>query len=350
MTEKVEVIRTEHIIAQNTVVKSADGATLEEWQDFGLKLAAAEKYVQWYLGYWWNYGHKKWNRKAEEFIEKLGYERHTLETYGWVYNALKPSIRVEDLKFNHHRLVAPLSEPKQITYLKQANNENLSIAALRKVIRKGENPPVPIPKGKYRVIYADPPWFYAGDQHGKAEPQKTVLETHYTPMDLEDICAIPVKDYAHEDSVLFLWVTSPKIFEAREVIEAWGFTYKAMFVWDKVKHNVGGYNSVRHELLLICTRGDCKPDSKKLIDSVQTIERSQTHSEKPERFREIIDEMYTTGPKIELFARKKVKGWTYYGKQELGRSNHLLSLSSAPHVLLYPKSKEKTRFSRKHCF
>jgi N6-adenosine-specific RNA methylase IME4 len=37
-------------------------------------------------------------------------------------------------------------------------------------------------------------------------------------------------------------------------------------------------------------------------DSVQVIERTG-HSEKPERFRELIDELYPTGKRVELFAR-----------------------------------------------
>jgi len=319
---KADVIKTEHIVAQGTIVKCDGNIGQQEWEDFGRKLVMAEKFIQWYLGYWWNYGHKKWSREADEFIKQLGYKRETLMVYGSVYNSVKSLIRIKDLSFKHHQLIAPLEDSKQRKYLKQAVDEHLSVATLRKVIRKAENPSVPIPEGKYRVIYADPPWFYTGDQHGKAAAQDTVLETHYPPMDIEDICAMPVKDCAHNNSVLFLWVTSPKIFESMKVIDAWGFTYKAMFVWDKIKHNVGGYNSVRHELLLICTRGDCMPDSPKLIDSVQTIERSKVHSEKPERFREIIDVMYTKGPKIELFARKKVKGWMYCGNQLLqpGRS------------------------------
>ena len=314
---QVDVIRTNNLVAHDTVVDLTGEPSFEEWMEFGLKLMAAEKYVQWYLGWWWNNKHDKWGRKPEDFIEKCEYKRHTLEDYGSVYNRVKPSVRTEDLHFNHHRIVASLPPPKQKVYLKKAKDENLSVAALRKVIRKAENPPIPIPEGKYRVIYADPPWFYAGDQHGKAASQDTVLETHYTPIDLEDLCAMPVEDCAHDNAVLFLWATSPKIFEAKEVVDAWGFTYKAMFVWDKVKHNVGGYNSVRHELLLICTRGNCMPDSPKLIDSVQTIERSDKHSEKPEAFRDIIESMYTQGTKLELFGRKKVKGWVYHGNQLL---------------------------------
>ena len=39
----------------------------------------------------------------------------------------------------------------------------------------------------------------------------------------------------------------------------------------------------------------------KLFDSVQTIERTK-YSEKLEKFREIIETLYTGGRKIELFA------------------------------------------------
>jgi N6-adenosine-specific RNA methylase IME4 len=102
--------------------------------------------------------------------------------------------------------------------------------------------------------------------------------------------------------------------ESFQVIDAWGFEYKTSFVWDKVKHNMGHYNSVRHEFLLVCTKGSCTPDVQKLFDSVQTIERTK-HSEKPEEFRKIIDTIYPNGKRIELFSRKKVDGWESFGNE-----------------------------------
>ena len=62
-----------------------------------------------------------------------------------------------------------------------------------------------------------------------------------------------------------MWVTSPLLPEAHDVIEAWGFEYKTSMVWDKVDHNVGNYVSVRHELLLICTKGQ-PPKVPKLVE------------------------------------------------------------------------------------
>lgn len=95
--------------------------------------------------------------------------------------------------------------------------------------------------------------------------------------------------------------------DAFEVIKAWGFTYKSSFVWDKVKHGMGHYNSVRHELLLIATKGSCTPDCVDRIDSVQSIERTE-HSVKPEEFRRLIDFMYPHGERLEMFARRGASG------------------------------------------
>ncbi len=194
------------------------------------------------------------------------------------------------------------------------NGKKLSIDGvyrdLRKDRRQAELSTTEFPEGKYRVIYADPPWKY-GDElietYGGAEK-------HYPTMRISELCDLPVGDIADENSVLFLWVTSPLLEDSFKLINSWGFNYKSSFVWDKVKHNMGHYNSVRHELLLIATKGSCTPDEKKLFDSVQSIERTR-HSEKPEEFRQIIETLYKHGNKVELFARKKTSGWEVYGNE-----------------------------------
>jgi N6-adenosine-specific RNA methylase IME4 len=165
------------------------------------------------------------------------------------------------------------------------------------------------PTGKYRVFYADPPWEY-----GNGMPIGTTMpRDHYPVMSTAAICALPIKEMAEPDAVLFLWVTSPILEESFRVINAWGFSYKASFVWDKVKHNLGHYNSVRHELLLVCARGSCQPDVRKQFDSV--VSKSRTaHSVKPTIFREMIDTLYPKGTRIELFARgKKIGNWDVWG-------------------------------------
>ena len=182
--------------------------------------------------------------------------------------------------------------------------------AIRQIKRDRIEKEAPAPTGKYRVIYADPPWSY-----GNTQPDyHTEQRDHYPVMPLSDICAIPVREWAEDDAVLFLWVTSPILEESFQVIRAWGFKYKASFVWDKVHHNMGHYNSVRHEFLLVCVRGSCQPDVRKLFDSVQSIERTE-HSKKPAEFYGIIETIYTNGDRLEMFARNPREGWKGYGHQ-----------------------------------
>ncbi|MBP5461852.1 MAG: DNA methyltransferase [Lachnospiraceae bacterium] len=161
---------------------------------------------------------------------------------------------------------------------------------------------------EYRIIYADPPWSYNDKQNVETMGG---AEKHYPTMPLNEICELPIP--AAKDAILFLWVTSPMLEDAFSVIKAWGFKYKTSFVWDKVAHNMGHYNSVRHEFLLICTRGSCTPDVPKLYDSVVSIERSDEHSKKPDQFREMIDTLYPVGDRLEMFAREEHEGWDVWG-------------------------------------
>jgi len=228
------------------------------------------------------------------------------------------------------KLIASIPEDKFEETLAEASEEvaelaervtlELTTSAMVRIARadaretlKAELRVRPWPEGKYRVFYADPPWEYARDQH-TTEEQATVLGTHYPSMTIPDLCAIDIKSLAMEDAVLFMWVTSPLLEEAFKVVEAWGFKYKASMVWDKVKHNVGHYVSVRHEIVLICTKGSCKPDIPKLHDSVLSIERTE-HSRKPKEVRDIIDEIYPNGKRIELFARGQFEGWDTWGNE-----------------------------------
>jgi MT-A70 len=99
-------------------------------------------------------------------------------------------------------------------------------------------------------------------------------EAYYATMTLPEVCALDIKSLAQDNAVLFLWSPSPMLVKALEVMAAWDFEYKTNFVWHKMAHNFGNYSSVRHEHLLVGTKGSCLPDSKKLIPSVVSIKRT----------------------------------------------------------------------------
>ena len=166
--------------------------------------------------------------------------------------------------------------------------------------------------GKFAVIYADPPWRYENASIGP----RGAIENHYPTMTLAEICALPIADIAHENAVILLWTTAPKLYECMKVIDAWGFVYRTGMVWVKGKIGMGYYVRNRHEHLLICKRGELPmhPPESARCDSAVEAPRLE-HSAKPEIFYDIIDAMYPGLRKIELFSRSARPGWSAWGNQ-----------------------------------
>jgi N6-adenosine-specific RNA methylase IME4 len=164
--------------------------------------------------------------------------------------------------------------------------------------------------GKFSVILADPPW---DDEFGASNRS---IENHYPTMKFEDILALPINQIAHEQAMLFLWATPSMIEMALETAKAWRFQYRTQLVWVKPSIGLGKYVRQRHEILLICRRGDHPaPLGENLPDSVIEAPRSE-HSEKPEVFHEIIERMYPEAERVELFRRGSARqGWSAWGAE-----------------------------------
>lgn len=165
---------------------------------------------------------------------------------------------------------------------------------------------------KFPVIYADPPWRYENPPMGATN---RAIENHYPTMSLEEICALPVRDLATDDAILYMWATSPKLAECMKVVEAWGFDYRTNFVWVKDKIGMGYHARNQHEILIVAKRGNIPPPA--VADRVSSVvygERT-AHSAKPVEFYELIEQFYPSLPKIELFCRSPRDGWAVWGNQ-----------------------------------
>jgi len=165
-----------------------------------------------------------------------------------------------------------------------------------------------IPRGKFDVVYADPPWKY---EFSKSKSR--AIESHYITMELVDICnlKIPIGDNA----VLFLWATSPKLEQSFKVIKSWGFEYKTSMIWVKDKVGMGYYARGQHELLLIAVKGKMLiPAPAKRRDSV-IFAPVVEHSKKPEIVYTIIESMYPNCKYLELFARNERENWISWGNE-----------------------------------
>jgi N6-adenosine-specific RNA methylase IME4 len=168
-----------------------------------------------------------------------------------------------------------------------------------------------LPNQLYGVIYADPPWRFTS--YSTETGMDRAADNHYPTMDVEGIAALAVP--AAPDCVLFLWATVPMLPQALEVMRAWGFAYKSNFAWVKDKTGTGFWNKNKHELLLVGTRGSIPaPAPGEQFDSVIQAPRG-AHSAKPFAVHEMIEVMFPTLPRIELFARERFAGWDEWGNE-----------------------------------
>jgi N6-adenosine-specific RNA methylase IME4 len=168
--------------------------------------------------------------------------------------------------------------------------------------------------GLFPVIYADPPWRYENPPVGSSSRS---IENKYPTMDLAEICVLPVREIIHENAVLFLWATAPKLAECMAVITAWGFNYRTNMVWVKDKIGMGYHVRNQHELLLIAKKGELPPPTEENRPSSVLFAERLEHSAKPAALYEMIDAMYPNLRKVELFSRNQQprQNWSYWGNQ-----------------------------------
>ena len=154
-------------------------------------------------------------------------------------------------------------------------------------------------------------------------------------MSVEDICRLPIPNICNKDCILFLWATFPKLREALQVIQEWGFSYRSVaFVWLKQNksgvgwfYGLGFWTRGNAEICLLATKGHPKRKSTRVHQFI--ISPLRGHSQKPDEARDKILELVGDLPRIELFAREKADGWDVWGN-EVECDISLDSSTSAP--------------------
>jgi len=179
------------------------------------------------------------------------------------------------------------------------------------------------------VILADPNWLYGNfgaKKHGSPK-------THYELAKSSDIAKIPVSQWAKKDCILLLCATWPKLKDAFQVAEGWGFNeYVTGLPWIKttpssgnIRTGIGFWWQSTSELVLVfrkgkpgCPDGNAtkkrKPVKGLLCGSEgQFYAPVKEHSAKPLLLYDWA-KAKLKGPYLELFARNTIQGWTCWGK------------------------------------
>ena len=173
---------------------------------------------------------------------------------------------------------------------------------------------------KYNLILADPPWNIRKGGKKNVRPNSSGKELDYPTMNLVDIEQVLFNAslLTETNSNLFLWTIDKYLFEAQKIAEHIGYKLHARMIWNKVTGIPAAF-TIRygHEYLLYMYKEKLMPvalEERGKIHSVFT-EQVKGHSQKPKIAYRIIERLYPSVKKLELFARQAVDGWDCWGNE-----------------------------------
>lgn len=209
---------------------------------------------------------------------------------------------------------------------------------------------------KFQTILADPPWWYADQRKIRkdgAGPTRGIGACHhYDQMKTKDIATIPVWNIAAERCHCYVWATMPLLPDAFHVLSTWGFRWATVaFCWVKVNSKrfddaildvlqptmldngrtvetfldaltffgPGFYTGSNIELVLLGTKGQPFKHAAGCKASQIIYAPLTEHSAKPDEVQRRIAWMYPNAtPRLEMFGRRSIDGWTVIGNEAPG--------------------------------
>ena len=184
---------------------------------------------------------------------------------------------------------------------------------------------------QYGVILADPPWQYS------VNAGNGVAENHYSTMSKSELLDLPICNLVGKDSILLMWATWPFLPFAFELVSDWGFEYKTIIPWVKLKSVNYGLFDAGHptfetawgvgfwargctEPLIVAKKGNVKTLNDPPLGLIDGRDNAPVflgprlqHSRKLDNVYEYAESF--PGPYLELFARRPRPGWDVFGNE-----------------------------------
>jgi N6-adenosine-specific RNA methylase IME4 len=136
-------------------------------------------------------------------------------------------------------------------------------------------------------------------------------------MTIGEICAVKVADIAHDDCILWLWVTNYYMRHGFEALAVWGFEPKTILTWDKGRLGNGDWLRGQTEHAILAIRG--KPVV--TLTNQTTLLRAswRGHSVKPVEFYELVESLCPAPRYADLFSRyQHSERWDCHGDEAPG--------------------------------
>lgn len=237
--------------------------------------------------------YKKWGQNTQgrfmsELVDDVGKSRSTLY-YATQY--------VEKL------------DNKEFSMTVEKLGKNISWSKIKALLPapKENRIELPIPKGEYGLIVVDPPWKYETD----FDVRDRRSASKYEELPQEELKKLKIP--SAKDCVLWLWTTHKFLWDAKELLDLWGFEYKLTLVWNKEKMGMGAWLRCQSEFCLLGIKGKPKWELTNERDII--TESRREHSRKPDGFYKMAEKLTPVKNKLDVFGREKREGWTIYGNE-----------------------------------
>jgi N6-adenosine-specific RNA methylase IME4 len=173
---------------------------------------------------------------------------------------------------------------------------------------------IPFPDKKYDVIVVDPPWPIKKITT-KQRPNQVHMD--YQLMSMEEIHGMPIYTICKPQCYCFLWTTQKHLWDAKGVLETWGFNHLLTMTWVKEYGRSSGmplfgfrWNT---EFILVGTLGSFPMMPKQKLIKTGFNAVNEGHSIKPQEFYSSIEHLGQD--RIDIFARKQRDGWDVWGNE-----------------------------------
>jgi len=237
-------------------------------------------------------------RAADKAAKATGMTRRTLEKA----EAIVDAAEAEPEKFG--KLLEQMDDTGRVNGVFR----RFKIAKQAEQIRK-EPPPLP-GNGPYRVIVIDPPWSY---EKRDEDPSHEGVRPYHS-MSVEEICAVKVASIAHEDCILWMWVTNHHVLEALELLDAWGFELKTILTWAKDRMGTGDWLRGQTEHCIMAVRG--KPIVTLTNQTTLLHAPVRGHSVKPVEFYALVESLCPAPRYADIFSRYRHNDrWDCHGDE-----------------------------------
>lgn len=267
-------------------------------------------------------------RKATK-RQKTGKPQHPKDAKG---KAVRLPAKIAGVSTTTYERALFINENADEKIKKKLDSSDAQIKTIySQMTRKTRNlPKAKMPKGKFDVILCDVPIGF-DDQGGRG-----AAENHYSTMTPGELIRMEIP--TPKNAIIFFWMSPSIMYDTtleevsaeddkgkiykvmidipiyKAILDAWGFKLvKGEFSWNKEKIGVGSWNRNQHENCLIGIKGTM-PTPAELFSSVISEKRT-IHSKKPLSFYGMIEKMYPKRHYLELFAKKRRKGWKTFGDE-----------------------------------